>query len=281
MTFWFIFIALSALLGMAIVWPLAWGRAEHRAAGEAGAHLRERLGAIERARASGLLEDAEGLEAVIEAKRAAIAAPGPTAPAAAARGVRFAAFVFAGLAPLASAWIYVSIGAPELVGGRPGAVGSGAGADMAPADRAAMIAGMVEGLAARLAENPEDAEGWRMLARSQTVLGDNAKAAEAFRALLARVDGDGEDWRGFAGALIALGPGAGREAELGLAMERLKAFNPNDPMALYFDGEKARAAGDMAAAAEIWRRLLETLPEDAPVRPAIERLIAQAEDRAP
>ena len=38
---------------------------------------------------------------------------------------------------------------------------------------------MVEGLAARLADNPEDINGWRMLARSWRVLGETAKADEA------------------------------------------------------------------------------------------------------
>ncbi len=41
------------------------------------------------------------------------------------------------------------------------------------------IRAMVEGLAARLAENPDDLAGWRMLARSWRVLGDIAKAEEA------------------------------------------------------------------------------------------------------
>jgi cytochrome c-type biogenesis protein CcmH len=51
--------------------------------------------------------------------------------------------------------------------------------EMSPADRQDMIRGMVSQLAARLEENPYDAEGWARLARSYRVLGENDKAAEA------------------------------------------------------------------------------------------------------
>jgi cytochrome c-type biogenesis protein CcmH len=60
---------------------------------------------------------------------------------------------------------------------------------MSPAEREAMVRSMVEGLAARLEEQPDDIEGWRRLARAWTVLGEPAKAAEAearIKALQAR-----------------------------------------------------------------------------------------------
>jgi cytochrome c-type biogenesis protein CcmH len=51
--------------------------------------------------------------------------------------------------------------------------------EMAPEDRQAMIRQMVEGLAARLEDNPDDLEGWKRLARSWRVLGEAEKAEEA------------------------------------------------------------------------------------------------------
>jgi cytochrome c-type biogenesis protein CcmH len=50
---------------------------------------------------------------------------------------------------------------------------------MSAADRTAMIRGMVEGLAERLRQNPDDVEGWQRLVRSYQVLGDTERAREA------------------------------------------------------------------------------------------------------
>ncbi|MBV8335683.1 MAG: c-type cytochrome biogenesis protein CcmI [Alphaproteobacteria bacterium] len=50
---------------------------------------------------------------------------------------------------------------------------------MSPEDRQAMIRSMVERLAARLAQNPDDREGWARLARAYDVLGEPEKAKEA------------------------------------------------------------------------------------------------------
>lgn len=52
--------------------------------------------------------------------------------------------------------------------------------DMSPKERDEMIRGMVARLAARLEDNPDDAEGWKQLGRSYQVLGERKKAAEAF-----------------------------------------------------------------------------------------------------
>lgn len=52
--------------------------------------------------------------------------------------------------------------------------------DMTPEERQEMIRGMVEGLAARLEDEPDDVEGWRQLARSRSVLGDPEGAAAAY-----------------------------------------------------------------------------------------------------
>jgi len=52
---------------------------------------------------------------------------------------------------------------------------------MPPADRAAMIRGMVEGLAARLEQSPGDVDGWIKLIRSRKVLGETHEAERALQ----------------------------------------------------------------------------------------------------
>ncbi len=54
-------------------------------------------------------------------------------------------------------------------------------ASMSKQDQNEMIKGMVQNLADRLAESPDDVEGWTKLERAYTVLGELDKAAEAAR----------------------------------------------------------------------------------------------------
>jgi cytochrome c-type biogenesis protein CcmH len=51
---------------------------------------------------------------------------------------------------------------------------------MMPADRQAMIVGMVDQLEARLKERPDDLDGWLRLMQSQVVLGDQQAARSAY-----------------------------------------------------------------------------------------------------
>ncbi|WP_372604445.1 c-type cytochrome biogenesis protein CcmI [Actibacterium sp.] len=61
----------------------------------------------------------------------------------------------------------------------PTAADVAAAQDMSAQDRQAMIRGMVDNLAARLADNPNDPDGWIKLIRSRMVLGDTAAAGAA------------------------------------------------------------------------------------------------------
>ena len=51
--------------------------------------------------------------------------------------------------------------------------------EMSPEDRGAMIRGMVDRLAARLEDQPDDAAGWLQLARARSILGEGAAAQDA------------------------------------------------------------------------------------------------------
>ncbi|TVR95924.1 MAG: c-type cytochrome biogenesis protein CcmI [Rhodospirillales bacterium] len=64
--------------------------------------------------------------------------------------------------------------APPLSAGDAAGIG-----DVPEAERAAMVRDMVDRLAARLEAAPDDAEGWRRLARAYQVLGEPDKAAYA------------------------------------------------------------------------------------------------------
>lgn len=71
----------------------------------------------------------------------------------------------------------------------PDAEDVAAAASMSDDERAAMIEGMVAGLAARLEENPDDPDGWVMLIRSYRTLGDEEKANQALTRVNAHFKG--------------------------------------------------------------------------------------------
>ena len=131
-----------------------------------------------------------------------------------------------------------------------------AAAEMTPDERMTMIRGMVESLAARLEENPDDPEGWRRLARSYAVLGEPAKAADTLRRAVELAPDDIETLRAYARALT--GP-AGPEPPPPAATavhERILALDPDDRAALWFVGLAAADRGDRAGARAHWQRLL-------------------------
>ena len=72
-----------------------------------------------------------------------------------------------------------------------------------------MIKGMVGQLADRLAENPNDVEGWKRLIRSYTVLGEPEKAKEAYRTASAKFPADSAAGR----AIAAFGAQMGLQGE--------------------------------------------------------------------
>lgn len=143
---------------------------------------------------------------------------------------------------------------------------------MAPEDRLAMIQGMVDGLAGRLKENPDDLEGWRRLGRSYLVLNRRADAVDAYRRAAELAPEDIEVLLDYAHALF---PPGTSEREMPQAfpevIARVRALEPDNAEGLFFGGLIAARRGDNAEARELWARLILQLPADSPVRAAVER----------
>ncbi len=95
--------------------------------------------------------------------------------------------------PPADASALVGSAPAGLVRRGPTAQEAQAAQDMSPEDREAMIRGMVDGLAARLADAPDDPAGWLQLARARAVLGEPAAAREALARARPLVDALAED----------------------------------------------------------------------------------------
>jgi cytochrome c-type biogenesis protein CcmH len=137
---------------------------------------------------------------------------------------------------------------------------------MSAEDRNAMVRGMVDRLAERLQDNPNDADGWLRLARAREVLGEVDAAREALRRAVAvapqRVDARLALAFNLAGPTVTSRDPLPAES----AVEFVKVLEqaPDHPQALWFVGRSAYESGNNAAASAAWTRLLAQLPPESP-----------------
>ena len=131
-----------------------------------------------------------------------------------------------------------------------------AAAEMSADDRQEMIRGMVQRLADRMTDNPDDAEGWNRLARAYGVLGDQEGAAEAYANIVRLNPNDVQARLSLGGAYLAqVGPGP-MPATAIEQFEAVIALDADNPDALWFLGRADAEAGRNDAAREKWQRLL-------------------------
>lgn len=100
---------------------------------------------------------------------------------------------------------------PPMVSNAPNAPGGPsredieAAAEMTPEERQEMILGMVSQLAGKLAENPENPEGWARLIRAYTVIGQPDQAKQAYDNARKQFSDDSDLLTRFAGLAAELG----------------------------------------------------------------------------
>lgn len=136
---------------------------------------------------------------------------------------------------------------------------------------------MVDNLAARLQQQPDDAKGWYMLARSYSALKRYQAAAQAYSQVLTLVgEQDPQLLTDFAETLALAHDGklAGQPTILLTAALEL---NPNHQQALWLAGFAAAQKQDYLAAIDYWQRFLQQLPaEEVAARQTLEQQIADA-----
>lgn len=156
-----------------------------------------------------------------------------------------------------AAGLYLAIGRPEALGPR-----------VAADDPTEQFA---RSISERLAQQPDDAAGWRMLGGVRGMQGRYAEASVAFaRARSLSNDTDVGALVGFAEAQVLEDPT--RLAAMAPLFGKALELAPDDPKALWYGGHAASDAGDQARAVELWTRLLQQdIPE--PLRAAIQERV--------
>ena len=179
------------------------------------------------------------------------------------RGGRRAPILLAIMVPLLAAGVYFAVGKPAALQGDPQAVS------------AAQVEAMVGRLAARMRENPEDVEGWKMLGRSYSVLGRFAEAADAYAKAAVREPRDAQLLADFADAL-AMARGQSLEGEPEKLVLRALEIDPNNLKALALAGTAAFGRNDFAGAAAYWERMLPHVPPNSEDARTIRENVAEA-----
>jgi cytochrome c-type biogenesis protein CcmH len=180
------------------------------------------------------------------------------------------------LIPAGALALYGILGTPSaLKGGDAGAVASRAEQAPHPVTQQEMEA-MVEGLAQKLRQNPNDATGWHMLARSYVAFNRLPEAAQAYDKANALAPGDPQLLSDYADVLAMVNGRSLEGRPTQLVMEALKV-DPRHQKSLALAGTAAFNRGEFAKAADWWKQLLATLPPGSEQANAVESNIAQAQ----
>ena len=148
----------------------------------------------------------------------------------------------------ASASLYASIGSPDIEDG------SGA--------QAGEMSAVVKSLAARLENDPNDIEGWRMLGRSYMTLGDYGQAVKAYERVVELDSGQNAQSLVELGEALLAESGQNMTAQIVALFENALVLEPSNPAALFWGGIGAYNRGDLSLAADRWERLLGTNPPE-------------------
>lgn len=123
-------------------------------------------------------------------------------------------------------------------------------------------------LAQKLAANPNDLDGWRLLARTYGMLRNHGAEAEAYARAVALAPEDPALLGGQAEALTNAAGGIVTPQALGLFGQALER-DPTDPRARYFLALARQQAGDLRGALARWQDLMKDSPADAPWVPHV------------
>ena len=157
---------------------------------------------------------------------------------------------------------YAWTGSPSLIGAdtRAAAAGNGGSHEVTREQ----IATMAERLAARLKEQPDDAEGWLMLGRSYMVLDQPEQAVTAYERVAKLRPDDAAALTDYADAL-AMKNGRDLAGEPLKLIERALKIEPGNLKALMLAGTAAFNRQDYATAVSYWDRMPQFGPPDDPL----------------
>ncbi|MFS8038843.1 c-type cytochrome biogenesis protein CcmI [Xanthobacter sp. AM11] len=275
------FALMTALAALAVLWPLSRARSVRAARDADLAVYRDQLEEIARDAKSGRLPRAEAEAARVEVARRMIAADaaregedGSAAnPARTVRRRRMAALAGLVLVPACAVALYGVLGTPALPGAPLATRLS------APPDRGD-VAILVRRVEEHLARNPDDGQGYEILAPVYLRIGRPQDAARAYGQAI-RILGATADRLSARGEALMIAADGLVTADAARAFAAALELDPDEPRARFFLGLAAEQDGRPADAARIWGELAARSPANAPWRPMLAAALARVGGQMP
>jgi cytochrome c-type biogenesis protein CcmH len=273
--FWLVALLMLAAAVVALVWPLLRRRsnvrieAEDAAATDVYRDQKRQLdadwaaGAItrdERDRGLAELSARLGAELAVQARL-------PSEPAS-TRSSFVVALVVAAALPVTALALYVAFGAPD-------ALRRDKTTDARAPQSHDEIVAMVDRLAARMKERPDDPNGWQLLARAYSAMGRYDESVAAFTQAARRGGEDAPLLADWADALAMKQQSL--EGEPSRLVARALALDPNHPKALSLAASAAFNRKDFDGAIAEWRKLQAQFPQGSDEAKEVGTMIAEAE----
>lgn len=268
------FVAAAAVVVLALtilLWSIIGKKAlvSHSHREMNAAIYREEFAKLDQDRAENMLGEADYLQARSELQRRVIDEASHEATAITVASPKKTIFALVVLLPVAAIGLYLVLGNPAAIG------------YTAPAQQAAApdVNGMLEALAHKLKQDPDNPQGWEILARSYKVLGRTAEAEKAFSGAASYIEGNAQLLAIYADLVASNADGdlTGKPSEL---ISKALKLDPNNPLALWLSGSAAFQAQDFASAIQKWKNLLAQLPKGSEEAEALQASINEATARS-
>lgn len=272
-----LFAILIIILTAAFVLPPLWfgQRSRHDANERKQANLaifRDQLADLEREHTEGTLSTPDFEQARTELQRRLLEDVAPDADGAMAERPatsRKTALALLVALPLAAMAGYALLGNPRALDPAQTAPQPQQG-QMTPEQ----INQMVERLAAKLKANPDDTQGWLMLARSYKMLGRYGEAVDAYGKVEGAIQDNPDQLASYAETLAMAG-GNGLSGKPRALLAQALKIDPQHGHSLFLAGAAAFEAGDKKAGIAYWEALLPQVEPDS----ELDRMLRQGIDK--
>jgi cytochrome c-type biogenesis protein CcmH len=282
---WFVG-AMILLIGFALLWLLKpyYRPADQEATPQSQLNIqiyRDQLAKIDQDVANGLLSPEDAKTSAEEIQQRLLEEAQGDIALAKPHSSRSTVLLIAIAVPLIALALYGYVGTPQAVFmdmSAQQAQGGGQDSPMTQQD----VERMVAGLAKKLEADPDNLQGWAMLARSYKVLGNTVEAEKAYDRAGSFALNDPQLLADYADVVVANNNGSFAGKPM-LLINRALEMDPNNPMALWLAGTAAFQAQDRPKALRYFEHLLKQLPpgsEDAQmIEAGIARLKREMQDQ--